>query len=214
MRALPATIMGAVAAAAMVAGVIALQAPTSSPATGAPRDLDGRPVSVAVPPPATDEPAPTTGPATADVPPDQHDRLVVPAVGLDVPLGSMRVRRGVVDPPGFAAAYRVTGLPAQVPSATGTYIAMHALRGGGRAPGNALWDTAAGRARIAVGDLVSVDGGSWRVTAIGTPTKRSVPGDDRLWSTGPDDLVLLTCLERPDGRPSTRNVVVTAERTD
>ena len=103
------------------------------------------------------------------------------------------------------------GLTTDVPSATGTYIAMHALRGGGRAPGNALWDTDAGRARIAIGDTVRVDGGSWRVTDIGTPTKQSVPGSDRLWSTSPDELVLLTCLETPDGRPSTRNVVVTAE---
>lgn len=206
MRALPAAVLGVLAVAAMAAGVVSLQTPAPDPGAGVARDLDGRPVAGAPPSSA----APTTA-TTADAVGRPGDRLVVPAVGLDVPLDTMRVRHGVVDPPGFAAAYEVQGLTTDVPSATGTYIAMHALRGGGRAPGNALWDTDAGRPRIAIGDTVRVDGASWRVTGIGTPTKQSVPGSDRLWSTTPDELVLLTCLETPDGRPSTRNVVVTAE---
>ncbi|MCJ1713481.1 class F sortase [Curtobacterium sp. VKM Ac-2922] len=211
MKALPATLLGLVAVAAVVGGLVLLHQP--APAPSAALDLDGRPVSVDVRTTDGGTATATPAPAQGAVPPDSSDRLVVPAVGLDVPLGTMSVHGGVVDPPGFAAAYQVVGLSNSVPTATGTYIAMHALRGGGRAPGNALWDTDAGRARIGVGDVVRVEGASWRVTSIGTPTKQSVPGDDRLWSTGPDELVLLTCLERPDGGPSTRNVVVTAERT-
>ncbi|WIA99582.1 class F sortase [Curtobacterium sp. MCBA15_012] len=200
------TALAAVVAVAMiaVAGVELLTPHPHGTAATTGVDLAGDPVRLDGPPP---EPA-------ASATPSGHGRFTVPSVGLDVPLGALDVADGVVEPPGSTTAYWVRNLGVEPAAAAhGTvFVAMHSLRGGGVGPGNALIDVAHGRARVAVGATVTVDDVTYRVTRSETVAKRDLPADAAVWADTPGRLVVVTCLQRPDGRPSVDNVVVEATR--
>ena len=87
---------------------------------------------------------------------------------------------------------------------------MHSLRGGGRAPGNALYDAETGRAAVADGDAITVGGLRYRITGTSSIAKGDLPGAADLWADAPGRLVVITCLEQPDGSASVENFVVTA----
>jgi hypothetical protein len=133
-------------------------------------------------------------------------------VGLDVPLGSLSEVDGSIVPPGFRSAYRVRNLGVPVTSAkTGTvYVVMHALRNGGMGPGNYLTDIEHQRSRVANGAAVVVDGVRFTVTGSQLILKNRIAHAAAVWKSTPGRLVLITCLEHPDGSPSTDNLVVTA----
>ncbi|MCJ1714909.1 class F sortase [Curtobacterium sp. VKM Ac-2922] len=167
-------------------------------------DLAGNTVQLDGPPPAP----------AASAAPSGHGRFAAPSVGLDVPLGALDVVDGVIEPPGFTSAYwvRNLGVDPTAPASGTVFVAMHSLRAGGLGPGNALIDVAHARARIAVGAPITVDGTTYRVTRTETVTKQDIRSDAGVWADVPGRLVVVTCLQRPDGRRSVDNVVIEATR--
>jgi hypothetical protein len=151
---------------------------------------------------------------SASATPSGTGRFQSPSVGLDVPLGSLDVVDDEIEPPGFTSAYWVRNLGvAPAESSTGTvFIAMHSLRNGGEAPGNALIDVGSGSARISTGATIVVDDVDYRVTGTETVDKTKISHDQSIWANTPGRLVVITCLQRPDGAPSTENMVVEATR--
>ena len=98
-------------------------------------------------------------------------------------------------------------------SADGTvFVVMHSLRNGGEAPGNALIDVENGRARIATGEAIVVDDVAYKVVDTETVDKTQISHDQSVWADTPGRLVVITCLQRPDGAPSTENMVIEATR--
>lgn len=90
------------------------------------------------------------------------------------------------------------------------FVALHSLRGGGLGPGNHLIDVEAGRSRLERGTRIVVDGASYTVTGGRTVDKAGLENDAAVWSSAPGRLVVITCLQRPDGSLSRDNVVITA----
>jgi len=201
-----------VAVGMIVTAGVGLRQPSASPTVAAvaadesvPHDLAGNTVQV-------DGPAPAP---SASATPDGVGRFSAPSVGLDVPLGAVSVVDDVLQPPGFTSAYWVRNLGvAPAVASTGTvFVVMHSLRGGGVGPGNALIDVADGRARIADGADIAVAGVHYRVDRSEALAKTAIGGEADVWADTPGRLVVITCLQRPDGRPSTENMVIEATRT-
>ncbi|WP_316300296.1 sortase family protein, partial [Clavibacter michiganensis] len=136
------------------------------------------------------------------------------SVGLDVPLGAVDVVGGVVDPPGFSSAYRVRDLGvAPEDAATGTvFVVMHSVRGGGTGPGDLLIDDRAGSASVAPGAVIEVAGVDYAVGSSRAVPKGELPDDAEVWADTPGRLVVITCLQRPDGSPSRDDMVIEATR--
>jgi hypothetical protein len=178
-------------------------------ATGAftldsPRDLRGNPVQLDVG--ASSNPA-------ASATPYGSGRFVAPSVHLNVPLGSLDAVDGEVTPPGFTSAYLIRnyGVTPHQAGLGAVYVVMHSLRNGAVGPGNALIDVPSKQAKIAVGATITVDDVRYRVTGTESVTKRALPSSD-IWSAGRNELVVITCLQRPDGNASVANIVIRAER--
>lgn len=146
---------------------------------------------------------------------DTGYRLIVPSVGLDVPLGAMNDVDGQVTPPGFTSAYwiRNLGVPATDPAAGTVFVAMHSLRDGAVGPGNYLIDTTSQTPAVHVGARVSLAGVDYTVTGAEKILKTKVPYDRALWADQPDRLVLITCLQNPHNTESPYNIVITAAHT-
>ncbi|MEQ6896401.1 class F sortase [Microbacterium sp. KR10-403] len=201
----------AVAGVALVAaGVVALAWPHDASA-GALHDLAGNAVALE---PGT-APAPAQR-ATMDPVDDTGARFAVPAVGLDVPLGTMTPADGQITPPGFTSAYVVRDLGVTPEAATeGTvFVVMHSLRDGAVGPGNYLIDVAEASARVHTGDEIEVGGTTYAVTGSREITKPDIADDAAVWADEPGRLVVITCLQRPGGGPSYDNVVITAQRVE
>lgn len=172
------------------------------------RDMNGH--TVVLDPGVTPEPCASASPVV-----DPVSRFQVPSVGLDVPLGALDAVDGQITPPGFTSAYRIRnrGVPLG-DGANGTvFVVMHALRGGGRAPGNYLEDVHTGSSAVAEGASVIVDGVRYLVTGSTTVSKSTISTDTTVWANTPGRLVLITCMEHANGTPSTRNLVIYATRT-
>lgn len=172
------------------------------------RDLAGNEVAI--------EPDVAPAPATVkrmDVGAPAGDRFSVPAVGLDVPLAAMNEVDHTITPPGFQDAYRIRNIgtsPAN-PGAGTVFVVMHSIRGGGVGPGNYVFDLARGTSRVPAGTSIAVAGTEYRVTESHLVTKSGLPAFAGIWANTPGRLVVITCLQRPDGRPSTDNLVITAD---
>lgn len=197
--------VGVVCAAVLVlagtATVLAWMSQETSPGL---RDMQGRPVHAEVM-------AAPSAVAQMHVAPTGL-RFKAPTVGLDVPLLSMGAPGGVINPPGFTSVYQVRGYGVDVDHATtGTvYLATHSLANGGKAPGNALTDIKTATSRLAAGDILQAGGRTWRVTGWQLVRKAELPHAAWVWQSDPARLVVITCMERPDGRASTQNLIITA----
>jgi len=197
------TVLIALTAAAAAAVVIGIAGATGVFDT-APKDLNGNPVRYdpdAIPHPE------------ASATPDGHGRFIAPSVDLDVPLGSLDIVDGDVTPPGFQSAYLIRNYGV-TPDRAGlgtVYVVMHSLRNGAVGPGNALIDVDHRKARITIGATLTVDDIDYTVTGTQNVAKTDLPNSD-IWTTGPNELIVITCLQRPEGGPSTDNVVITAKR--
>ena len=221
---IPVVLLGAASAACLtVAGITGIASFQSSSDTAhsasAAQTMDGKtveqdPVITASPTPtptpsatAAPEPAPTPAPLTGD-------QFSVPAVGLDVPLRPLSARDGQITPPGFTSAYWITNMGVPLSrSAQGTvFVVMHSVRGGGVAPGNYLTNIRAGTSAVPDGSTIDVAGVSYRVTGWRTILKGGLATDTEVWADTPGRLVVITCLEHPNGSPSTDNMVITASR--
>ena len=195
---------GAVVGSGMVIISAVLLAPHTSTVSEdlASTDLAGNAVQV-------DGPAPNP---SASATPSGEGRFEAPSVGLDVPLGSLDVVDNELEPPGFTSAYWVRNLGvAPADSANGTvFVVMHSLRNGGEGPGNALIDVDNGKARIASGASIAVDDVEYHVVSTETVDKGQISRDKSVWADTPGRLVVITCLQRPDGAASTDNMVIEA----
>jgi hypothetical protein len=144
--------------------------------------------------------------------PDIGQRLKVPSVGLDVRLGELSEADNTITPPGFDSAYLVRNLGASLdrPGQGTLYVVAHSVRGGGIGPGNYLIDVEHGTARVKPGATVQVGDHTYVVTGSKTIDKDRLPDDPAMWANTPRRLVLITCLQRPSGAPSSDNLIITA----
>jgi hypothetical protein len=221
--AIPSVLLGAASAVCLaVAGITGIasfqsSADMSSDSALADRTMDGKTVKQDPVMTASSTAAPTSSAPAIHVPAVTQASLdsgqfSVPAVGLEVPLEPLSAEDGEINPPGFSSAYWIAnmGVPLSQ-SAEGTvFVVMHSVRGGGVAPGNYLTDIQAGTSTVPEGSTIDVAGVSYRVTGWRTIPKGGLATDSEVWSDTPGRLVVITCLEYPDGSPSTDNMVITA----
>ena len=136
--------------------------------------------------------------------------VIVPAVGLTVPLGELSAVDGEITPPGFAEIYHVRNRGVSLDQAgSGTvYLVTHSVVGG-YAPGNAVMDPADGRSLLTPGDSIDVSGLRYRVASHELVVKDDLPGLPGVWNDAAGRLVFITCLIRGNAETS-ENLVVTA----
>lgn len=171
---------------------------------GAPVDLEGNAVALG------EGDVPDAGViAEMDVVADSGLRFAVPALGMDVPMGELSVVRSALTPPGFVQAYRVRNLGVgldQAPDGT-VYVVMHSVNRG-FAPGNYLFDVASATARVTAGDAMTVGGIDYVVDGSQLIDKTALSTTGALWTDEPGRVVVITCLQRTQGR-SLQNLVIT-----
>ncbi|WP_246865161.1 hypothetical protein [Clavibacter sepedonicus] len=98
-------------------------------------------------------------------------------------------------------------------AAQGTvFVVMHSVRGGGTGPGDLLIDDRAGSASVAPGAAIEVAGVEYAVGSSRAVPKGQLPDDTEVWADTPGRLVVITCLQRPDGSPSRDDMVIEATR--
>lgn len=189
-----------------VAAVVSVLVPEDRGVVDALKDMNGNPVRYE----ANSVPRPGAYAA-----PDGSGRFIAKSVQLDVPLGALNAVDGIVAPPGFNSAYLIRDYgvsPGHAAEGT-VYVVMHSLRNGGVGPGNYLIDVDDGKARISIGEEISVDNVSYRVTGSDRVSKSSLPGSS-IWLNTPGQLVVITCLQRPDNRPSTDNIIIRGQKIE
>jgi hypothetical protein len=172
-----------------------------------PVDLHGNRVQAddAVPPMSKSSAVPAIG----------DDRFVVESVGLDVPLGALNAVDGVIEPPGFTSAYWVRNegvSPADGEKGT-VFVVTHSLRNGATGPGNYLIDVDRRTSKVGIGAKITVDDATYTVTGTQTIDKPDIAHASSIWADKPGRLVVITCLQRPEGGLSQQNVVIEAERS-
>jgi len=158
------------------------------------------------------DPDTTTTELEADHTPNAGQRFKVPAVDLNVPLGSTEVVNDIIAPPGFQSAYWISNLGVGLDMAeSGTvFVATHSLRNGGVAPGNYLIDVANQRSSVRAGDKIVVGALTYTVDQTRIIPKPDLATANQLWESVPARLVVLTCLQNPQNQPSRDNLVITA----
>lgn len=184
---------------------------SSSPVTAAPAPTTPTPVGEPAQPklPAEGEELPV---------PSSEVHVTVPAVGLDLPVLPLTPTQGVINPPTLTAAYWIEpyGAPVgDVAQADNTlYLAAHSTSAG-EYGFDALMDPDGEGSSLAPGDVVEV---STPTGAVGYAVQRTeryakgeLSGAAEVWEAAPGRLVLITCLQRGDGRASSENLVVFAE---
>lgn len=142
-------------------------------------------------------------------------RLVVPSVGIDAKLLSMRTYtsggRQIIKPPTSDNPYLVRDWTDPARAAEGmVVVAMHSIRGYPKLPGSRLIDISTGTARVKVGAEVLVDVHRYRITATDIVAKADAAGQAEVWREAPGKLLMVTCLQRSSGS-STSNVLITAQ---
>jgi sortase (surface protein transpeptidase) len=150
--------------------------------------------------------------------PSSDVRLVIPSVGMDLPLLPMTPSGGTIDPPLLTAGYWIAPYGAPVGDAgeaTNTlYVAAHSA-GSGDDGFDPLIAGPGADGTLTAGDVVEVrtPTGTVRYTVRSTHRygKDALPGADEVWEVVPGRLVLVTCFQRADGREATENLVVVAE---
>ena len=169
-------------------------------------------------PPLPGEPEPAASTPAAHTTPSSSTHLLIPSVGLDLPLLEHTPKRGVINPPLLTAGYWIEpyGEPVSAADqATNTlYIAAHSAGRGddGFDPLLADGDT---DSTLSAGDLVTVQTASGAVDYTVERTQRYAKDEladaADVWEASPGRLVLITCFQRSDGRNTTENLVVFAE---
>ncbi|MET3452295.1 class F sortase [Curtobacterium sp. 1544] len=194
-------IVGVATALALVMSVLGYITTHSGPV-----DLNGNRVQ------AEDVP---TAAASASAVADSGGQFVVKSVGLDVPLGALNAVGGTVEPTGFTSAYwiRNEGVSTKDPAKGTVFVVMHSLRNGGVGPGNYLIDVKDQKSKVGLGTTIQVDGVTYKVTGAQAVKKTDLSRSATIWADTPNRLVVITCLQRPQGGPSVDNMVIQAVRT-
>ncbi|WP_064109929.1 class F sortase [Leifsonia xyli] len=170
-------------------------------------DLRGNPVS-------TDDATLSPEAVAAAAPePVAGVRFAVPSVGLDVAMEELTATAADIEPPGFTSVYHLRnhGTALDKPEAGTLFLLTHSIRGGGLAPGNALIDVKNQRSAVSIGATISVGADTYRVTGTEVISKPDLAHRSDVWSDTPGRLVLITCLQNPQGTPSQNNLVLTAQ---
>jgi hypothetical protein len=160
--------------------------------------------------------APTT--PEARYTPASDIRLVVPSVGVDLPLLGTTPDDGHINPPMLTAGYWIEPYGAPVAAAAEAentlYVAAHSA-GRGDDGFDPLIAADGEGSTLAAGDVVEVrtPSGTAAYTVASTHRygKDELPGATEVWEVSPGRLVLITCFQRADGREATENLVVVAE---
>lgn len=198
------TILGVLTAVVLiVAGIMGYTGSFDRTDPGAATDMNGRPVHLDTG--ATPDPQ-------ASATPDGTGRFQVPAVGLNVPLGSLNAVGGTITPPGFTSAYLVRNrgvTPARASRGT-VFVVTHSIHGGGTAPGNYLVDVTHQRSRLAPGVRILVDNVAYTVTGSRQITKTRLGSDPAIWTNTPGRLVIITCMLGQHGQLSPNNLIIQA----
>lgn len=150
--------------------------------------------------------------------PASDTRLVVPSVGIDLPLLGMTPDGGTIDPPLLTAGYWIEpyGAPVGAAGDAGNtlYVAAHSAGHGSDGFDPLIAEGGEG-STLAAGDVVEVRTPSGTVNYAVTSTHRyakdDLPGATEIWEVSPGRLVLITCFQEDDGREATENLVVVAE---
>ena len=145
-------------------------------------------------------------------------RLVVPSVGIDLPLLGTTPDDGHINPPMLTAGYWIEPYGAPVASAgeaeNTLYVAAHSAGRGDDGFDPLIAPDGEG-STLAAGDVVEVRTPSGTVAYTVASTHRygkdELPGATEVWEVSPGRLVLITCFQRADGREATENLVVVAE---
>lgn len=140
--------------------------------------------------------------------------LYAPSLGLTVPLAVIDVKNGEITPPTFDTAYVVNGYSTSlVDAAAGSiYVVFHSQRDG-EGIGNKFFNQQTGEPAITTGDTIALDGTSFTVRETLSVGKDELPYRDDIWEGKPGTLYLITCLQNPQGSPSTHNFIVVADLT-
>ncbi len=208
--------LAAAAVLAMTGALLLLGGPTVRRGEAVPHAAAAAPSTTAGPraeAPGTASPSPA-----ASFTPSSDVRLVIPSVGLDLPLLPLTPSGGTIDPPLLTAGYWIEPYGAPVgdaAEATNTlYVAAHSAGSGDDGFDPLIAGGGAGTT-LASGDVVEVrtPTGTVRYTVQSTHRygKDALPGTDEVWQVAPGRLVLVTCFQRADGREATENLVVVAE---
>jgi hypothetical protein len=209
-----AVVLGLSGAAALLVGLTPA-APVAVPMAAA------APTESAAPTGQPTAPAPATAVPTtpeARYTPSSATHVVIPSVGLDLPMLPLTPDDGVIDPPLLTAAYWIEPYGAPVGSADQAdntlYLAAHSA-GYGRDGFDPLLDADHESTTLAAGDLVEVRTPEGTVTyAVSSAqryAKEALPAAQEVWEQAPGRLVLITCFQRAGGRMATENLVVVAE---
>lgn len=139
-------------------------------------------------------------------------RLQVPSVGLDVGVGRLSSVDGAIRPPDFTRAFLVRNIGEDLThQKDGTvYVTMHSIHAG-TAPGNRLINIGQGTVTVQKGAKVTLGSNTYKVTGSERVSKGSLSQHKKVWANEPNRLVLITCLQRSQGK-SLDNVVVYAEQ--
>jgi hypothetical protein len=168
--------------------------------------------------PREEAPGTTSPSPVARYTPSSDVRLVIPSVGVDLPLLPMTPSGGTIDPPLLTAGYWIEpyGVPVgDAAEASNTlYVAAHSA-GHGDDGFDPLIAGDGADSTLGSGDVVEVrtPSGTVRYSVQSTHRygKDELPGADEVWEVSPGRLVLVTCFQRADGREATENLVVVAE---
>lgn len=143
---------------------------------------------------------------------DESSLFIVPSVGLEAPMGKLNMVRRNINPPDFQTVYEIRnlGTPLDKFQEGTVYLATHSVTRG-VAPGNYLIDIKNERASVHNGDEIRVRGKKFYVTEEFTIPKNDLPRSTKVWESVPGRLVIVTCLQRPSKRRSTRNSIIFAQ---
>ena len=199
---------GTVLAIGLQGGESAAAAPTSATSTPTAEATEA-----ALPAEDAQPALPTAGAALPTPSSDVH--VVVPSVGMDLPVLPLTPRGGAINPPTLTAAYWIEPYGDPVGAAGDAdntlYLAAHSTNTG-KYGFDPLLDSD-GDSTLGAGDVVEVStpGGTVAYTVERTERydKDELADAAEVWEAVPGRLVLITCTQEDGGR-STENLVVVA----
>jgi len=136
----------------------------------------------------------------------------VPAIKLDVPLGSINAVDDKMNPANFTAVFWVRNVGVGLDNANqGTvYMVTHAVQGG-KAPGNVLQNK--GKPTLKPGDLIKTNDRTYQFEDWKIVDKNELGAEwhPELWTPDPNRLIIITCLLNPAGGLAVDNMILIAK---
>jgi hypothetical protein len=173
----------------------------------APRDMDG---NIVVP----DDPRALSSEflEAADMRVDDGGKgFKIPAVQLNVPLGSVNAVDGEMNPPNYSSSFviRNMGVPLTDAQNGTVYMVAHATARG-RSPGNYIQKDS--EVLLKPGDFIEANNRVYSYVRHVIVNKNVIADVPDLWDASiPGRLVFITCQVRPTGGIAVNNIVIIAE---